>query len=98
MQCQKEQRRESSNISEITWREIDKWHLCKAGGFSYSESSQTPPLEALGDLEPVYHRFTSLFTTSSQACLPPVHKCITLTQSVTHVDYTPNSTLRREEP
>ena len=34
----------------------------------------------------------------SWACLPSVHKCITLPQSVTHVDYTLNSTLRREEP
>ena len=23
----------------------DKWHLCKAGSFSYSESPRTPPLE-----------------------------------------------------
>ena len=23
----------------------DKWHLCKAGGFSYGESPWTPPLE-----------------------------------------------------
>ena len=23
----------------------DKWHLCKAGGFSYGESPPTPPLE-----------------------------------------------------
>ena len=23
----------------------DKWHLCKAGSFSYGESPQTPPLE-----------------------------------------------------
>ena len=23
----------------------DKWHLCKAGSFSYSESARTPPLE-----------------------------------------------------
>ncbi len=23
----------------------DKWHLCKAGSFSYSESLRTPPLE-----------------------------------------------------
>ena len=22
----------------------DKWHLCKAGSFSYGESPQTPPL------------------------------------------------------
>ena len=23
----------------------DKWHLCKAGSFSYGESPRTPPLE-----------------------------------------------------
>ena len=45
----------------------DKWHLCKAGSFSYGESPRTPPLEGtsihrwnnsvktLRDLEPVYH-------------------------------------------
>ena len=72
----------------------DKWHLCKAGGVSEGKSPQTPPLEGTslhqwnnsvrdpGDLEPVYHLFTS---------------AITLPQSVTHVDYVPNSTLRREE-
>ena len=38
--------------------------------------------ETLGDLEPVYHQFTS---------------AITLPQSVTHVDYAQNSTLKREE-
>ncbi len=37
----------------------------------------------MGDLEPVYHLFTS---------------AITLPQSVTHVDYAQNSTLKREEP
>ena len=25
----------------------DKWHLCKAGGFSYGESPPTPPLKEL---------------------------------------------------
>ena len=34
----------------------------------------------------------------SWACLPPVYKCNHLPQSVTHVDYAPNSTIRREEP
>ena len=75
--------------------DTDKWHLCKAGRFSYGESPRTPPLEGislhrlnnsvgetLGDLEPVYHLLSA----------------ITLPQSVTHVDYAPNSTLRREEP
>ncbi len=38
--------------------------------------------ETLGDLEPVYHLFTS---------------AITLPQSVTYVDYAQNSTLKREE-
>ena len=26
-------------------KNTDKWHLCKAGSFSYSESLWTPPLE-----------------------------------------------------
>ena len=48
-----------------------KWHLCKAGSFSYGESPQTPPLEGTS-----FHRWNntverpwgilSLFTT----CLP----------------------------
>ncbi len=49
----------------------DKWHLCKAGSFSYGESPRTPPLEGTS-----LHRWNnsverpwgilSLFTT----CLP----------------------------
>ena len=60
----------------------DKWHLCKAGSFSYGESPRTPPLEGTS-----LHRWNnsverpwgilSLFTT----CL---HLCeITLPQGVT---------------
>ena len=50
----------------------DKWHLCKAGSFSYGESLQTPPLEGTS-----LHRWNnsverpwgilSLFTTCLQA-------------------------------
>ena len=49
----------------------DKWHLCKAGSFSYSESPQTPPLEGTSlhrwnnDVERPW-AILSLFTT----CLP----------------------------
>ena len=65
----------------------DKWHLCKAGSFSYGESPWTPPLEGTS-----LHRWNnsverpwgilSLFTT----CLPwwvksPCHR-------LWHVDYT----------
>ena len=73
----------------------DKWHLCKAGSFSYGESPRTPPLEGTS-----LHRWNnsverpwgilSLFTT----CLQVQSPC----HSLWHVDYTPNSTLRREEP
>ena len=55
----------------------DKWHFCKAGSFSYSESPRTPPLEGTS-----LHRrnnsverpwgILSLFTT----CLPPVYDCV----------------------
>ena len=40
--------------------------------------------ETLGDLEPVYHLFTS--------------DSITLSQAVTHVAYTRKSTVKRNEP
>ena len=72
----------------------DKWHFCKAGSFSYGESPRTPPLEGTS-----LHRWNnsverpwgilSLFTT----CLQVQSPC----QSVTHVDYGQNSTLKREE-
>ena len=74
--------------SEITARgcDTDKWHLCKAGRFSYDESPRTPPLEGTS-----LHRrnnsverpwgILSLFMT----CLRPVHKTseFTLPQAVT---------------
>ena len=73
----------------------EKWHLCKGGSFSYGESPRTTPLEGTS-----LHRWNnsverpwgilSLFTT----CLQVQSPC----HSLTHVDYTPNSTLRREEP
>ena len=49
----------------------DKWHLCKAGSFSYSESLWTPPLEGTSlhrwnnDVERPWGIF-SLFTTRLQ--------------------------------
>ena len=52
----------------------DKWHLCKAGSFSYSESLWTPPLEGTS-----LHRWNnsverpwgilSLFTTCLRLCV-----------------------------
>ena len=74
----------------------DKWHLCKAGSFSYGESPRTAPLEGTslhrwnnsverpwGDLEPVYHLFTFVCE-------------ITLPQAVT-CGLPPESTLRGEK-
>ena len=52
----------------------DKWHLCKAGSFSYGESPRTPPLEGTS-----LHRWNnsverpwgilSLFTTCLRLCV-----------------------------
>ena len=64
----------------------DKWHLCKAGSFSYGESPRTPPLEGTS-----LHRWNnsverpwgilSLFTTCLHLCVKsPCH-------SLWHVDY-----------
>ncbi len=64
----------------------DKWHLRKAGSFSYSESPRTPPLEGTS-----LHRWNnsverpwgilSLFTTCLRLCVKsPWH-------SLWHVDY-----------
>ena len=74
----------------------DRWHLCKAGRFSYGESPRTPPLEGIS-----LHRWNnsverpwgilSLFTT----CLRLQSPCHSLWRMWT----TPwKSTLRREEP
>ena len=78
-------------------RPMDKGCLCKAGWFflrwitaDHSPWANFIPLvkqqcgETLGDLEPVYHLFTS--------------DSITLSQAVTHVAYTRKSTVRRNEP
>ena len=50
----------------------DKWHLRKAGGFSYGESPRTPPLEGTS-----LHRWKLVWRDpgGSWACLPPVYKC-----------------------
>ena len=74
----------------------NKWHLCKAGSFSYSESPQTPPSKELYSTgETIVWRNPG----GSWACLPPVYKCNHhATVCDTYVEYTPNSTLRREEP
>ena len=64
----------------------DKWHLCKAGSFSYGESPRTPPLEGTS-----LHRWNnsverpwgilSLFTTCLPLCVKsPCHR-------LWHVDY-----------
>ena len=64
----------------------DKWHLCKAGSFSYGESPRTPPLEGTS-----LHRWNnsverpwgilSLFTTRLRLCVrSPCHR-------LRHVDY-----------
>ena len=64
----------------------DKWHLCKAGSFSYGESPLTPPLEGTS-----LHRWNnsverpwgilSLFTTCLPWCVKsPCHR-------LWHVDY-----------
>ena len=64
----------------------DKWHLCKAGSFSYGESPRTPPLEGTS-----LHRWNnsverpwgilSLFTTCLRMCVKS--RC----HSLWHVDY-----------
>ena len=50
----------------------DKWHLRKAGSFSYGESPRTPPLEGTS-----LHRWKLVWRDpgGSWACLPPVYKC-----------------------
>ena len=74
----------------------DKWHLCKAGSFSYGESPRTPPLEGTS-----LHRWNnsverpwgilSLFTTCLRLCVKsPCHR-------LSHVDY-PKRHTRRKEP
>ena len=74
----------------------DKWHLCKAGSFSYGESPRTPPLEGTS-----LHRWNnsverpwgilSLFTTCLWFCVKsPFHR-------LWHVDYPLKSTLRAEK-
>ena len=74
----------------------DRWHLCKAGGFSYGESPWTPPLEGTS-----LHRrnnsverpwgILSLFTTCLLKRAKPLSdnswaesQTITLQKSVTH--------------
>ena len=67
--------------------DTDKWHLCKAGSFSYGESPRTPPLEGTS-----LHRWNnsverpwgilSLFTTCLRLHVKsPCHR-------LWHVDYT----------
>ena len=75
-------------------KNTNKWHLCKAGSYSYGESPRTPPLEgtSLHRLNNSVERpwgILSLFTT----CLQVQSPC----HSPTHVDYAPNSTLTRQE-
>ncbi len=69
-------------------KNTDKWHLCKAGSFSYGESPRTPPLEGTS-----LHRWNnsverpwgilSLFTTCLPLCVKsPCHRLW-----IWHVDY-----------
>ncbi len=73
----------------------DKWHLCKAGSFSYGESPRTPPLEGTS-----LHRWNdcverpwgilSLFTTCLRLGVKsPCHR-------LWHVDYPQKHTKKRE--
>ena len=50
----------------------DKWHLCKAGSFSYGESPRTPPLQGTS-----LHWWNNSVERpwASWACLPPVYIC-----------------------
>ena len=62
-------KKQHSDESENT----DKWHLCKAGSFSYGESPRTPPLEELHSTgETIVWRDPG----GSWACLPPVYICV----------------------
>ena len=76
-------------------KNTNKWHLCKAGSFSYGESPRTPPLEGTSlhwwnnSVERPWG-ILSLFTTCLRLCE------ITLPQSVT-CGLHPKSTLRREK-
>ena len=52
----------------------DKWHLCKAGSFSYGESPRTPPLE--GTSLHWWNNSVGRDPGGSWACLPPVYNCV----------------------
>ncbi len=75
-------------------KNTDKWHLCKAGSFSYGESPRTPPLEGTS-----LHRWNngverpwgilSLFTIVYEINLP---QAVNLTCGLP-----PKSTLQREK-
>ena len=69
-----------------------KWHLCKAGSFSYGESPWTPPLREIHFTgKTIAWRGTlSLFTTCLQLCVKsPCHW-------LWHVGYPEKHTKRRE--
>ena len=72
----------------------NKWHLCKAGSFSYGVSPWTPPLERTS-----LHRWNNSVQSpgGSWACLPPVYSWVWnhLPQAVTCA-LPLKSTLRRE--
>ena len=69
----------------------DKWHLCKAGSFSYGESPRTPPLEGTSlhrwnnDVERPWG-ILSLFTTCLQLWVQ-----ITLPLAATSAEHAPKS-------
>ena len=73
----------------------DKWHLCKAGSFSYGESQQTTPLEGTS-----LHQWNNSVERpwGNLNLLPPVYayEWITLPQAVT-CELNQKSTLRREK-
>ena len=51
----------------------DKWHLCKAGSFSYGESPRTPPLEGTS-----LHRWNNSVERlwGILSLFPPVYDCV----------------------
>ena len=75
MKKSSDRRRQAKSSKKQHSENTDKWHLCKAGSFSYGESPWTPPLEGTS-----LHRWNnsverpwgilSLFTTCLQVQSP----------------------------
>ena len=89
-------KRTEKRKSNHTARDCDKWHLCKAGSFSYGESPRTPPLEGTS-----LHRWNnsverpwgilSLFTTCLQVQSPchSLYHMWTMLQTAHYEDMSP---------